>query len=140
MVKPELGTKRICESCSSKFYDLNRDPIICPKCGTQFVIVEISAVIPESTNDKTQQAEAASADVDNEEDEEELVVSPDIISLEDAEDDDNDIDDDIPDDIPDFEDDEIEADDSDTFLETDDDEEDDVVGIIAPTDLGNDDS
>jgi uncharacterized protein (TIGR02300 family) len=32
--KPDLGTKRICHSCGARFYDLNRDPIACPKCGT----------------------------------------------------------------------------------------------------------
>ena len=33
VAKPELGTKRLCASCSAKFYDLNHDPITCPKCG-----------------------------------------------------------------------------------------------------------
>ena len=36
MAKPELGTKRLCASCGAKFYDLNKDPIICPKCETVF--------------------------------------------------------------------------------------------------------
>ena len=36
MAKSELGTKRICPNCGAKYYDLNRDPIICPRCGTQF--------------------------------------------------------------------------------------------------------
>lgn len=36
MVKAELGQKRVCMSCAAKFYDLNKDPIICPKCGTVF--------------------------------------------------------------------------------------------------------
>ena len=39
MAKPELGTKRLCGSCGAKFYDLSKDPIICPKCGTVFVVV-----------------------------------------------------------------------------------------------------
>ena len=39
MAKPELGTKRLCGSCGAKFYDLSKDPIICPKCGTVFEIV-----------------------------------------------------------------------------------------------------
>ena len=38
MAKPELGTKRLCGSCGAKFYDLSKDPIVCPKCGTTFVI------------------------------------------------------------------------------------------------------
>lgn len=35
MVKPELGSKRVCVSCSTKFYDLARQPAVCPKCGTE---------------------------------------------------------------------------------------------------------
>lgn len=34
MVKPELGTKRVCVSCSTRFYDLRKVPAICPKCAT----------------------------------------------------------------------------------------------------------
>jgi len=30
---PSLGTKRRCLECDAPFYDLNRDPITCPKCG-----------------------------------------------------------------------------------------------------------
>lgn len=37
MVKAELGTKRTCPSCGSKFYDLLKSPIICPKCGVSFI-------------------------------------------------------------------------------------------------------
>ena len=39
MAKPELGTKRLCASCGAKFYDLNKDPIHCPKCGAVYEIV-----------------------------------------------------------------------------------------------------
>ncbi len=35
MAKPELGTKRICVSCNTKFYDLTRTPAVCPKCATE---------------------------------------------------------------------------------------------------------
>ncbi|UPG73755.1 TIGR02300 family protein [Roseomonas gilardii subsp. gilardii] len=35
MVKPELGTKRVCVACGTKFYDLARTPAVCPKCGTE---------------------------------------------------------------------------------------------------------
>ena len=31
--RPELGTKCACASCAERFYDLNRSPAICPKCG-----------------------------------------------------------------------------------------------------------
>jgi uncharacterized protein (TIGR02300 family) len=32
VAKPELGTKRLCTNCGAKFYDLSKDPIVCPKC------------------------------------------------------------------------------------------------------------
>ena len=35
MAKPELGLKRVCVACGTKFYDLTRAPAICPKCGTE---------------------------------------------------------------------------------------------------------
>ena len=34
--KAERGTKRVCQSCGSKFYDLMRDPIICPICQSVY--------------------------------------------------------------------------------------------------------
>jgi uncharacterized protein (TIGR02300 family) len=36
VAKPELGAKRQCQNCGAKFFDLNKDPIVCPKCGTVF--------------------------------------------------------------------------------------------------------
>ena len=39
MTKPELGTKRLCANCSARYYDLNKTPITCPKCGTPFEVV-----------------------------------------------------------------------------------------------------
>jgi uncharacterized protein (TIGR02300 family) len=36
MSKPEWGVKRICPSCSARFYDLCRQPIVCPKCANTF--------------------------------------------------------------------------------------------------------
>jgi uncharacterized protein (TIGR02300 family) len=35
MVKPELGSKRICVACAARFYDLGKAPPICPKCATE---------------------------------------------------------------------------------------------------------
>ena len=35
MAKPELGLKRVCVACGTKFYDLTRAPALCPKCGTE---------------------------------------------------------------------------------------------------------
>ncbi len=36
MAKPEWGTKRICPSCGTRYYDLLRDSVICPKCSTPY--------------------------------------------------------------------------------------------------------
>jgi uncharacterized protein (TIGR02300 family) len=35
MVKAAWGTKRSCQGCGARFYDLNNNPITCPKCGQQ---------------------------------------------------------------------------------------------------------
>ena len=37
MTKPELGVKRDCPECSTRFYDLNKEPAHCPKCDHEFV-------------------------------------------------------------------------------------------------------
>ncbi|MDX2265074.1 MAG: TIGR02300 family protein [Hyphomicrobiales bacterium] len=37
-IKADRGLKRVCQNCKSKFYDLNRDPILCPICQTVFEI------------------------------------------------------------------------------------------------------
>jgi uncharacterized protein (TIGR02300 family) len=36
LAKPEWGAKRICPSCGARYYDLLRDPVVCPKCSTPF--------------------------------------------------------------------------------------------------------
>ena len=36
MADPALGTKQVCPNDQTKFYDLNRRPATCPKCGFQF--------------------------------------------------------------------------------------------------------
>ena len=36
MSKSEWGIKRVCPSCSIKYYDFNKSPIICPKCEFVF--------------------------------------------------------------------------------------------------------
>ena len=38
LAKPALGTKRICSGCEAKFYDLGKDPIVCPSCDTVYAI------------------------------------------------------------------------------------------------------
>jgi len=34
--KAEWGTKRICPSCTTRYYDMKKNPPVCPKCGTVF--------------------------------------------------------------------------------------------------------
>jgi uncharacterized protein (TIGR02300 family) len=41
VVKAELGTKRTCPSCAARFYDLLKNPIVCPKCGANFIAPSI---------------------------------------------------------------------------------------------------
>jgi uncharacterized protein (TIGR02300 family) len=43
VAKPELGTKRLCGSCGAKFYDLSKDPIVCPKCHTTMAVAALTA-------------------------------------------------------------------------------------------------
>jgi uncharacterized protein (TIGR02300 family) len=51
VAKPELGAKRQCQNCGAKFFDLNKDPIVCPKCGAIFQSVAARAerVSPKET-------------------------------------------------------------------------------------------
>lgn len=36
--KNKWGQKRTCPKCDARFYDLNKNPIICPSCGASFGI------------------------------------------------------------------------------------------------------
>ena len=115
MAKPELGSKRQCESCGAKFFDLNRDPITCPKCGTSF---QAAAVSP------SRAARAAPEDDEPEADQ----AAPDTVSLEEAEDSDAKVAATaVPDDDIDIDDDDAP---DDTFLEEEEEENDDVSGLI----------
>jgi uncharacterized protein (TIGR02300 family) len=58
VAKPELGTKRLCASCGAKFYDLNKDPIHCPKCGT---VYEVAPVVTRGRPDAAAAARPAPA-------------------------------------------------------------------------------
>jgi len=35
MAKPELGSKRLCVACGTRFYDLQHSPALCPRCGAE---------------------------------------------------------------------------------------------------------
>jgi uncharacterized protein (TIGR02300 family) len=36
-MKAQRGTKRVCHACAARFYDLSREPIVCPSCGAPYV-------------------------------------------------------------------------------------------------------
>ena len=75
MAKPDLGTKRLCGSCGAKFYDLNKSPIVCPKCETVFVPV---VAAPRTRPDAPKAPVAAEAVVPE-------TADAEFVSLEDAE-------------------------------------------------------
>ena len=79
MAKPELGTKRLCGNCGTKFYDLSKDPIICPKCHT---VLELAAVSSRSRPDSA--AARAVAPVPEEETVAPETAEAEFVSLEDA--------------------------------------------------------
>jgi uncharacterized protein (TIGR02300 family) len=69
VAKPELGNKHHCQNCGTRFFDLNKSPVICPKCGT------VSQALPLS-----RAAHSAAA----EEDDTEAVPAAELVSLEEA--------------------------------------------------------
>ena len=80
VVKAELGTKRTCPSCAARFYDLMKNPIVCPKCNANFVA---ASVLP-SKDEMPAMAPAPKPRVVEVADEVE-VADVELISLEDAE-------------------------------------------------------
>ncbi len=38
MAKPEWGTKRQCLGCGVRFYDLGKQPIVCPACDVPYEV------------------------------------------------------------------------------------------------------
>jgi len=111
VAKPELGAKRQCQSCATKFYDLNRYPILCPKCGAAFHVAPIARAPGRASDNE--------AELEKE--------GPDTISLDEVEENENkaeaiDTDEDVEIDDAGGED--------DTFLEEEEGEEDDVAGLI----------
>jgi uncharacterized protein (TIGR02300 family) len=42
MPKAEWGVKRNCTSCGVRFYDLMREPVVCPGCGA---VVDVTVVV-----------------------------------------------------------------------------------------------
>ncbi|MDF1627836.1 MAG: TIGR02300 family protein [Parvibaculaceae bacterium] len=133
LVSQDLGTKRVCSSCSAKFYDLNKDPIICPKCGFEEAVNTGRAKrkTAEATNVAPERKKAAAADesADDESDEEDTSLDA-LAAKEEA----GNKDDDEDDDFLDIDDD----DDDDTFLDDDEEDDDDVADLIPGLDDDDD--
>ena len=62
VAKPELGAKHQCQNCGAKFFDLNKDPIVCPKCGTVFQVAAAARARPAA---KAEEEEEDDDDVTN---------------------------------------------------------------------------
>ena len=116
MVDPKFGTKRVCEACGGKFYDLNKIPVVCPQCGHSFDPNSAGAPI-------TPVVEAAPVQEAPESDEDEAPKQDNEISL-----------DDIVEDDEDDSDDELDEFDDGAVLVADDDEDD-----LLEDDAGDDD-
>jgi uncharacterized protein (TIGR02300 family) len=59
VAKPELGTKRLCGNCGAKFYDLSKDPIVCPKCHTVLQLAALTRARPEAVRVQAAEEEVA---------------------------------------------------------------------------------
>ncbi|MGU3540247.1 TIGR02300 family protein [Methylobacterium sp. A54F] len=118
MARPELGLKRQCMSCGAKFYDLDRDPATCPKCGTIYQAVASSRIA----------APALAARPAPDEEEETDEKGPEMVSLDEVEAAEDDADTGTDDDAGD--DDAAGNDSDDTFLEEEDSGDDDVSDLI----------
>ncbi|PZP56612.1 MAG: TIGR02300 family protein [Micavibrio aeruginosavorus] len=125
-VSDPRGLKRICMSCSTRFYDLNKRPVICPNCDTEFTgEVKIKArrgrLAANDVADDTEVEDAVeTAEVEEEEAEEEEAET---VSLEEVEvdaDEDEDLDIDEDDLDADLDDDLDDDDDLDVELDEDD--------------------
>lgn len=128
MAKPELGSKRVCPACGTKYYDLNRDPIVCPSCGTVYELTAREKAAPAIAREKPE--------VETEE-EGELETEVDVVSLEEVEEGDDIPDAEAEDAVPDLPEDEVldvekdlEDGEHDPFLEADEEEGDDVSGLL----------
>lgn len=54
------GTKRTCQnaSCGQRFYDLERDPIVCPICGATYNITMTAAAVAAAAAEEKAQRKA----------------------------------------------------------------------------------
>ena len=123
MAKTDLGTKRIDPETGRKFYDLNKDPIVSPYTGKTYP----RSYFDSGAEKVIEEEEEVEKEAETEED------APEVISLEEADEDAK------GDDLPEIEDEEdvdLGDDEEDTFLADEEEEDDDVADIIG---VGDDD-
>jgi uncharacterized protein (TIGR02300 family) len=41
MTTPDLGSKYVCPDCTTRYYDLNKTPVACPKCGAKPPVAKV---------------------------------------------------------------------------------------------------
>lgn len=101
MPKEEWGVKRVCPNCSTRFYDLRRDPMTCPSCAAVHTADSLAAgktrtMVADKADPKAVAAEQAKAteddavvldDDDDDDDEEEDVDLGDDVLDDDADED-----------------------------------------------------
>ena len=96
MPKEEWGVKRLCPNCSTRFYDLQNDPMTCPNCGAVHTIDSLSAgktrtMIADKADPKSAKEEDGEEDVildDDDDDADDVDLGDDDV-LEDDDDDDD---------------------------------------------------
>jgi uncharacterized protein (TIGR02300 family) len=54
--KQARGTKRTCQNCDERFYDLQHEPIVCPFCGSKYVIASSPAALAALQAEQREQA------------------------------------------------------------------------------------
>ena len=64
MARPELGTKHRCRSCATRYYDLNRANIVCPRCGEPLETPARTARETDGGEEKTRETDAPAAVLD----------------------------------------------------------------------------
>lgn len=121
-LKAARGTKRVCQNCGSKFYDLNRSPATCPMCQSIFQQdTRTKAVVGNAQDDDDDDIITRPAGVDLVSLDEVAAAEGDLPDLEDAE-------------LVDLDEGAVLKDDADeTFIEVEDDEGDDVTGLLGGT-------
>jgi uncharacterized protein (TIGR02300 family) len=125
VVKAELGTKRTCPSCAARFYDLLKNPIVCPKCGVSFVA---ATLLPSKSDLPASMMPKAPKKVEVEEEE---APNVELVSLEEVEEPDTDDETAGIEDVDLGEEAEVEGgEEDDTFLVEEEEDGDNVSGLI----------